>query len=151
MKRFLFVFLLIQGGLVTAQELWLTNAEEAFTLSSDQDLPLMMVFSGSDWCKPCIQLHQEIFETDMFEEFARNTVILLKVDFPKARKNRLDPERQQQNNLLADTWNPHGEFPLVVVLSSDREVLFTTGYRSGGPASYIQHLADQLSTHESNP
>lgn len=142
--------LIMTGTSATAQGKWMTNAEEAFALAHENDMPVMMVFSGSDWCKPCIQLTREVFESDVFREYAADKFILLRIDFPRARKNRLAPDLQQQNNALAERWNPHGEFPLVVVFSSDREVLFTTGYRTGGPEAYVQHLTEELSHHESN-
>lgn len=152
MKRiFIFLLLLIVSvHFATAQDLWRTDAEEAFRLAEEQGLPVMLVFSGSDWCKPCIQLTKEVFETDRFQEFAENEVILLRVDFPRSKRNQLEPDLQSQNNQLAERWNPNGEFPLVVVLASDQSVLFTTGYRSGGPEVYIQYLAEELSHHESN-
>ncbi len=150
MKHFIFSFLLIIGTAASAQTLWTSNAEEAFAQAHEKDLPLMMVFSGSDWCKPCIQLTREVFESDVFKEYAADEFILLRVDFPRARKNRLSPDLQQQNNALAERWNPHGEFPLVVVFSSDREVIFTTGYLAGGPEAYVQYLTEELSHHESN-
>lgn len=128
----------------------MTDAQEAFDIANEKGLPVMMVFSGSDWCKPCIQLTREVFETAAFQGYAENEIILLKIDFPRARKNRLTSDLQLQNNELAEQWNPNGEFPLVVVFSSDQSVLFTTGYRAGGPEAYIQHLAEELSQHESN-
>lgn len=141
--------LIISGASAAAQVTWMTNSEEAFALAQENDVPVMMVFSGSDWCRPCIQLTREVFETAIFQEYATGNMILLKVDFPRARKNRLPSELQQQNNTLAERWNPHGEFPLVVVFSSDREALFTTGYRTGGPEAYIRHLTEELTHHES--
>lgn len=148
MKHLFFSLLLISGSLATAQELWMTDAEEAFTLASEKELPVMMVFSGSDWCKPCIQLTREVFDTGMFKGYAEGRMILLKIDFPKARKNRLSPDLQLQNNELAERWNTTGEFPLVLLFSSDQSLLFATGYRSGGPEAYILHLAQELSQHE---
>lgn len=149
MKSIFFTLALLSGSIVTAQELWMTNAQEAFEFAEEKNLPVMMVFSGSDWCKPCIQLTREVFETAAFQGYAENEMILLKIDFPRARKNRLTSDLQLQNNELAEQWNPNGEFPLVVVFSSDQSVLFTTGYRAGGPEAYIQHLAEELSQHES--
>lgn len=151
MKKSLSILVCLYGGILCAQQPWLTNAEEAFALAADRDLPVLMVFSGSDWCKPCIKLHQEVFDRPEFVSFAEEKFVLLKVDFPKSRRNRLSPELQAQNNDLAATWNPHGEFPLVVVLTGDKTLLFTTGYRSGGADLYQQHLLDQLTAHVATP
>lgn len=149
MKYLFFSLLLMTGSIAPAQVLWTTDAQEAFVLAEQDDLPVVMVFSGSDWCKPCIQLTREVFETEVFQAFADNKMILLKIDFPRSRKNRLAPDLQLQNNELAERWNPNGEFPLLVVFSSDQSVLFTTGYRVGGPEAYVQHLEEELSQHES--
>ena len=49
-----------------------------------------MIFSGSDWCKPCINLKQSILLTDEFAKFSGEEMVLLELDFPYKKKNKLD-------------------------------------------------------------
>ncbi|WP_062061144.1 thioredoxin family protein [Aquimarina longa] len=127
----------IQQG--SAQE-WLTNFETAKTIAEENDSTIILVFSGSDWCAPCIKLEKQILNTDIFKEYAKEHYVLLKADFPRKKKNQLTAELQNQNKELAETYNKSGGFPLVVVLDSNGKKLGEVGYKKGTPDSYLKIL-----------
>jgi thioredoxin-related protein len=118
---------------------WLTNFSQATELAAEKNLPILMVFSGSDWCKPCIKLRQEVFDQPYFRKHARDHFVLLNLDFPRYKKNRLPKELEKHHSELADKYNPRGEFPLVLVLHQ-QEVIGRTGYSSGGAEKYLAQL-----------
>ena len=39
---------------------WLTDFENAKELAKEENKKIILVFSGSDWCAPCIKLENEI-------------------------------------------------------------------------------------------
>lgn len=98
------------------------------------------MFSGSDWCAPCIKLEQSIFQSEAFKTFSATAYILVRADFPKRKKNKLSETQQAQNNELAATYNQNGYFPLVVVLNAEGNVLGKTGYKKTTPEEYISLL-----------
>lgn len=140
MKRiFLFGFFLFLFLPALAQE-WQTDITTAKKLAAENDLPIILVFQGSDWCAPCIKLDREIWNTDTFKAYSRDHFVMLKADFPKKKANALPPKQQEKNKALAAKYNQKGYFPFVVVLDKDGQVLGTTSYQKTDPSSYIKLL-----------
>ncbi len=119
---------------------WQDDINQAEKIASTENKPIVLVFQGSDWCAPCIKLDREIWSTDAFKTYAKDHFVMLKADFPRKSKNALDPEQQEKNNKLAQTYNPEGYFPLVVVLNEDGKILGKTGYKHVSPEDYIKTL-----------
>ncbi|MFK5974299.1 MAG: thioredoxin family protein [Flavobacteriaceae bacterium] len=119
---------------------WQKSYSEAVSRSKNESKPIVLVFSGSDWCAPCIKLDRAIWQSDDFNTYAKEHYILYKADFPRKKANRLSQDKIDRNNALADTFNPRGHFPLVVLLNSDEHVLGTTGYTKVSPKEYITLL-----------
>lgn len=110
------------------------------TASADKKL-ILLNFSGSDWCGPCIRLHKEVFESPAFAELAEKRLVLVNADFPRLKKNQLSKQQQEQNEKLADKYNSSGSFPLTVLLTSDGEFIRSwEGYPKDGVASFIEEL-----------
>ena len=117
---------------------WQTDFDTAKQLASEKNLPIVLVFQGSDWCAPCIKLDREIWSSPEFIAHANDHFIMLKADFPKKKKNALTPEQDKKNNLLAEAYNSKGYFPWVVKLNKNGEVLGNTSYQKITPKGYIQ-------------
>ena len=123
---------------------WHTNLATAQALAKATHRPLLAVFSGSDWCKPCIMLKQEVFDKPEFEQFAKDKFVLARFDFPRSKKNKLPATQTKANEQAAAQLNKEGSFPLVVVLSPEGKVLAKTGYRPGGATTYDAYLTQLL-------
>ena len=126
---------------------WLYNIDEAMKLAENSGKPIMISFAGSDWCKPCILLSREVFDTAEFTSFSNENLILLLADFPRYKKNRLTENQTQHNERLAAQFNKEGIFPLVVLVNADGKMLGKAGYRDGGAEKYITHLNAILAKH----
>ncbi len=123
---------------------WNSTLDAAMQQAKATNRPVLAVFSGSDWCKPCIMLKQEVFDKPEFERFAQNKFVLARFDFPRGKKNKLPADQTKQNELAASKLNQEGSFPLVVLISPEGKVLAKTGYRPGGEAAYEAHLNSLL-------
>lgn len=119
---------------------WKTNFEEAKKEAIEQHKPILLVFSGSDWCAPCIKLDKMIWQSEEFKQYAEANLILERVDFPRKKQNQLEAELKKQNEELAELYNKDGIFPLVVVLDSAGKVLGKTSYKNVSPNEYIEIL-----------
>lgn len=141
LKKFMvsIVFILIPITSVFSQN-WLTDFDTAKQTALEQNKKIVLVFSGSDWCAPCIKLEKEIWESQDFKDFAQSHYVLLRADFPRRKKNALSKTQQEHNNLLAETYNKSGYFPFVVMLDSKGNVLGETGYQKISPKKYIEIL-----------
>ena len=102
---------------------WQTNMEKAIQQAQQENKNILLNFAGSDWCGPCIILHKEIFDSNIFEQYAKDHLVLVKADFPRLKKNQLSKEQQKLNDKLAEKYNKDGIFPLTVLLTPDGKVL----------------------------
>ena len=141
MKRIyiLITLFLCSIQMMNAQE-WVTDFGKAKEIATQQKKPIIIVFQGSDWCAPCIKLEREVWQTDVFKDYAATHFVMLKADFPKRKKNVLSVKQTEQNNKLAEVYNKNGYFPLVVVLDKDGKILGETGYKKLSPQEYIKLL-----------
>lgn len=140
-NNYLGVLLLVLArvSLVSAQE-WQLDLNKAQKLAQETDRNIILVFSGSDWCAPCIKLEKEIWQSAEFQAYAKEYYVMLRADFPRKKANQLSDAQASKNGKLAEKYNPNGYFPLVVILNNKAEVLGETGFKKMSPQEYISHL-----------
>lgn len=102
---------------------WETDFNKAKESAQSEHKLILLNFSGSDWCGPCIRMHKEIFENNSFAQYANEHLVLVNADFPRLKKHQLSKDQQAKNDQLADKYNKDGIFPLTVLLNSDGKVL----------------------------
>lgn len=101
-----------------------SRIENAKKLAKENKELILLNFSGSDWCIPCIKLHKNIIETADFKKLeAENVIVYINADFPRNKKNQLTPELKKENASLADQYNSKGIFPYTLLLNSEGKVL----------------------------
>jgi thioredoxin-related protein len=140
MKRLLvlwFLALLSFGSLRAADGLWLTDYNAAIKQAAAEKKPLVMDFTGSDWCGWCIRLDKEVFSQPEFVTYAQQNLVLLKLDFP--RNKELPKSEMEQNEKLAKQYGIQG-FPTIIVLGADGKKLGSLGYEKGGATHWISSL-----------
>ena len=139
MKKIILFVLLFSATLSFSQN-WTTSLEVAKTEAISSNKNILLVFSGSDWCAPCIKLDRTIFQSDAFKAEAAQKWVLVKADFPKKKGNLLSAELTESNKKLAEKYNKEGNFPLVVLLDATGKVIGITGYKNVSPTEYVQLL-----------
>jgi thioredoxin-related protein len=102
---------------------WEIDFQKASQSAQSEHKFILVNFSGSDWCGPCIRMHKEIFERDVFTKYANDHLILVNADFPRLKKNRLSKDQEKKNDQLADAYNKEGIFPMTLLLTADGKVL----------------------------
>ena len=122
MKKILFGLLVLVSNISLAQD-WQTDFEEAKKIAAEQDKNIIIVFSGSDWCAPCIKLDKNIWQSEAFKKEAAEEWVLVKANFPRKKANELPKEQTEHNRKLAEKYNVEGSFPLVVILDKNGKVL----------------------------
>lgn len=143
MKKALVALLFILGTYaIEAQELvWNNNLKNAIEVSKKTKKPLLLFFTGSDWCGWCIRLQKEVFKTSEFVKWANENVVLVELDFP--RRTVLAPEITEQNNQLQQFFAVQG-YPTVWFINATEndgkiniDKLGSTGYLAGGPKVWL--------------
>lgn len=105
MKKIVITLLLVLGSFaVQAQELvWQTNIDKAVEISNKTKKPMLILFTGSDWCGPCMRLHKEVFNTPEFAKWSKENVVLVKLDF--LRRTQQPAEIVDQNARYQELFN----------------------------------------------
>ena len=137
---FLLSILASANSICTAQIL--TDSEAAFSQSRSEKKPILLIFSGSDWCAPCIQFERKVLTDSSFLNQAKQLVVLLKADFPQ--RKQLSATHQAANNGLAEAYNPEGSFPKIVVLDTRQKAVATIQAANQTPATLIDALTRLL-------
>jgi thioredoxin-related protein len=122
--KYLFLVLLsfVLVGNAKGQQ-WGHDYTQAMDTAKKEKKFILVNFSGSDWCGPCIRLHKEVFTTEVFLKVAKEKLVLLNADFPRYKKNQLPAAQQKINDSLAEQFNNKGIFPLTVLVSTQGKVI----------------------------
>jgi len=143
MKKILIITVLVLGSFaVQAQELtWQTDINKAITISNKTKKPMLLFFTGSDWCGWCIRLQKEVLLTPEFKTWATNNVVLVELDFP--RRTPQSDEIKNQNAAMQQAFGIQG-FPTVWFATAkikEGKPSFTgignTGYVAGGTKAWL--------------
>ncbi|MEO8769810.1 MAG: thioredoxin family protein [Ferruginibacter sp.] len=120
--KLLFVLLFTTFTFNTGNE-WLTDLDQAKKTAVEKNEYILLNFSGSDWCGPCMRLRKEIFESAEFKKYADEHLVLVNADFPRNKKNELSKEQQKKNDQLAEQYNPNGKFPFTILLDAQGKIV----------------------------
>jgi thioredoxin-related protein len=122
---------------------WETNFEKAKATATKEHKYILLNFSGSDWCGPCIRMHKEVFDNDAFQQFATQKLVMMNADFPRQKKNQLAKDLQKQNDQLADKYNSKGSFPMTALLDANGNVLRSwEGLPKESPDEFLNELKE---------
>lgn len=136
------VGLLMLGQIAQASSGWETDYAKAVTKAKAENKPMLVDFSGSDWCGWCIKLDKEVFSKQAFKDYAKENLVTVLLDFP--RDTSKIPEAQQAANQALMKKHGVRGFPTVLIISPEGEVIAKTGYQAGGPEKYVEHLKELL-------
>ncbi|GLB53783.1 hypothetical protein NBRC110019_28240 [Neptunitalea chrysea] len=149
MKKYLLLLLFVGAvSLGQAQDnelVWHTSFAKAKEISQKQNKPMLLFFTGSDWCGWCKRLQKEVFKKDEFATWAKKNVVLVELDFPRTKQ--LDDATRTQNYYLAQRFQVRG-YPTIWFTSVKNETengkteaklaaLGKVGYLSGGATKWI--------------
>ena len=99
-----------------------TSFAAAIEKAKAENKEILLVFSGSDWCKPCISMKKNVFDSEEFLIYRDEKLIFYVADFPRDLSTIPD-DQKLQNEELAEKYNLRGAFPYLVLLNSDQKVL----------------------------
>jgi thioredoxin-related protein len=139
-SRLLLVSAAVGGLFLTcaqAEPTWHSDFSKAQAAAKADHKLLLLDFTGSDWCIWCKKLEAEVFSQPEFQKYAADHLVLMTVDFPRAKP--LAAAVRKQNEELAQKYGIEG-FPTVVVLNSDGKQVGELGYEKGGANAFLSEL-----------
>ena len=143
-KLIVFAFVLFFQNFNSQQSTlnWYTDLNKAVNISINEKKPIMLFFTGSDWCGWCMRLKKEVFNFPEFETWTKENVVLVELDFP--RRKAIDPKILNQNRELARIFGVSG-YPTVWFVNPQKLdsnklnfiKLGKLGYLAGGTNKWI--------------
>ena len=114
---------------------WSTDLEKAFEKAKAEKKSVLVEFTGSDWCPPCIAMRKNVFSKKEFVEAASKKYILVELDFPNG-----DKALKEKNQPYAEKYKIEG-FPTVILLNPAGKE-FTRFYASEFPKTedFLKHI-----------
>jgi len=133
--RFILTLLAVAGITFTASadDGWLVDFAKAKAQSAKEGKPILMEFTGSDWCPPCKALHKNVLTSDVFKKQIPKKFILLKLDNPRD-KSAQTPEEIAQYKKLSKEYKVRGVPTIIVADAKGKEQHRQVGYRKSTTA-----------------
>jgi len=124
--------------------IWEKDYSKAKLKAKKQDKPLLIFFTGSDWCGPCKKLVSDFFESDRFKKLASDKFVLYEADFPRNR-DLISKKQRSDNNSLKIKYNVQA-YPTIMLVNGNGDVLGRRkGYNLMRDPSYHFELIESLS------
>ncbi len=126
MKRFIIIGFLVFSSLSFGQDStasldWMTNIEKARKVSKKTKKPILVYFTGSDWCAPCIKLKEDFFNSEKFRGLAGRMVLVM-IDRPR-RIDIISEKQMVYNRGIIEKYNPNKTFPKMIFLNQRGKVM----------------------------
>jgi hypothetical protein len=99
---------------------------------------------GSDWCGWCKRIDAKVLTQKPFLDYARDQLVLLRVDFPRGFK--LPEATRLQNDTLSERYQVSG-YPTLVLIDSNGREIARTGYMYGGAKTFVRWVKTELTAH----
>ena len=116
---------------------WSQDEAKALAQAKADNKLVLLDFTGSDWCPWCKKLDAEVFSKPEFQQYAKDHLELVEVDFPERKYIPFNVKKQ--NDALQKQFGIKG-YPTVVVLNGDGVKVGELGYQEGGPQPFIDEL-----------
>ncbi len=102
--------------------------------AKEKELPLVVLFTGSDWSEASIAFETEIASNSIFTDWVERRVVLLTVDIPRSG---IDPQTRKASRELAGRLGV-SSFPTAVFLDVNETELGRLTYDPDGPAEWVK-------------
>ena len=138
-------FVTMLFGAANASGNWETNYEKAIAIADNEGKHILIDFTGSDWCPPCIKMKKDIFDKQTFKNYTGDKLVLIELDFP--RKKKMDKSISEQNDQLLKKYAVRA-FPTIILLNPDgKEITRHVGYKAGGVENYLRYIESNIASH----
>jgi len=122
-----------------AEEGWLVDFEKAKAQAAKEGKPILMEFTGSDWCPPCKALHKNVLVKDIFKNEMPKHYILLKLDSPRDKSKTTDAEKAQYKELSAE-YKVRG-VPSIFLTDAEGKPFFSnSGYSGQSADEWVEQM-----------
>jgi thioredoxin-related protein len=138
-KKVIFSILILFSLIVFSQEKF-SKFQQIKDAAQQENKSILLKFSGSDWCIPCIKLQKKVIDDPIFQEYISKNLVYVEADFPR-KKGKLSADIITRNKELAGIYNKQGVFPKMVLLNANGKILKTwEGFDNATVNTMIQEI-----------
>jgi len=120
---------------------WHDEFDDATEEAGKLGLPILMLFTGSDWCYYCKELEKNVFSKNEFDQYVKQNLVLLKLDFPSAG---VKPRLEDHYRAMRAKYEVTG-YPTVFLLTSEgKQIKRYGGYGKETVSEYIERVDNDL-------
>jgi thioredoxin-related protein len=130
LKTFVLAILSIALAATAQAGDFLTDFEAGKKKAAEENKPLLVKFTGSDWCPPCIKLDQEVFSQKSFKSAVEKDFVVVVLDYP--RKKKLPAAQTKANKEVAKKYGLRS-YPTVMLMDSEGKVFKSMSGYSAPP------------------
>jgi thioredoxin-related protein len=112
LKNLLLVSLIITNAAM-AKESWLTDIDSGVRKAKAEEKLVMVLFTGSDWCPPCMMMEKEVFSKKEFLDKAQKHYVMVMLDAPNK-----DPKLKKATQKLAEKYKVNG-YPTILLFDAE--------------------------------
>ncbi len=117
---------------------WLTDIPAAIKAAKDSDKPILVEFTGSDWCPPCKMMNQKVFSKEEFLKEASENYILVKIDIPQS-----DRELATRNEQVLAAYEVESVPTVLLLKPSGEEFHRFPATQNNTVPKFLAHIQDQ--------
>jgi len=96
---------------------WTMDYDAAKTLAKEKNLPILINFTGSDWCGWCKLMDKAVFAKADWTAYAKENLLLVYIDFPQD-KSLVPMHFVARNKTLSESFGVRG-YPTYILLAAD--------------------------------
>ncbi len=122
---------------------WTMDIPAALAFAKEVQKPILLNFTGSDWCTWCQMMEKKVFTQEAWQTWAKDNLVLVWIDFP--RDKTLVPETlQTQNQVYAEKFGVKG-FPSYFVLDPEgNQIGHLSADRNATPDLFVKRVKNIL-------
>nr|MCU0781790.1 thioredoxin family protein [Akkermansiaceae bacterium] len=91
---------------------WTADLDKALAQAKKENKLVLVEFTGSDWCPPCMFMREKVFSKKEFVAKASEKFVLVEIDMPRG-----DQETAKKNEPTVRKFKVRG-FPTIVLLDA---------------------------------
>ena len=147
MKKIVFSLILVLGFLFMSfgqnhEVKWQEDYDKAVKKAKKQNKPILLFFTGSDWCGPCKMLVEDFFESSKFAKIAEESFVIYEADFPK-NKDLLTDKQRKKNYYLSRMYDVNSYPTIVIIDKNGKEIARRKSYNLMRDPSYHFQLLEK--------
>ncbi|TYP97559.1 thioredoxin-like protein [Tenacibaculum adriaticum] len=100
---------------------WQSTFKEAVKKAKKEHKPILIYFTGSDWCGPCMELDKNLFHTEKFKAYSKENMVLYLADYPR-NKDLVTAKNKATNEELSRRY-AQTSFPTLIMIDENGNVL----------------------------